>query len=280
MHNKHNQRNSRVPFICARFYAGCVIDALSYLHRVPQRIVYRDVKPENLLIDSEGYLKLVDFGFAKRLRADTAFRTYTFCGTPDYLAPELLAGRGYDESIDVWAVGILIFEMVFGYAPFGEVPPRFRGPHEPAGDMPMTPQQTMRKIMTEQVKFPRQNYVASASAKVSTAPEVAVRGGPGGSIRGSLDAMRRAQSRCIVTALLEKAPLNRLGCGAQGGIHKVFREDWFSNFDPQALHGKRLAAPWKPELGGEQEVVEPAEQYAWQFPIQTYHGSHEWCEGW
>ena len=98
------------------FYAACVVDALAYLHS--NRIIYRDLKPENLLIDTDGYLKIVDFGFAKRLKRKHVYRTYTICGTPDYMAPEMLMNMGYGVSVDVWAVGVLIFEMICGYAPF------------------------------------------------------------------------------------------------------------------------------------------------------------------
>ena len=78
----------------ARFYAACVLDALDYLHA--HDIVYRDLKPENLLLDAEGYIKMVDFGFAKVLTPE-ARRTYTLCGTPEYLAPELVLGKGHDK---------------------------------------------------------------------------------------------------------------------------------------------------------------------------------------
>lgn len=73
-------------------------------------------QPENLLIDAEGYLKIVDFGFAKQV----ADRTYTLCGTPEYLAPELVLGRGHDKGVDYWALGILLYEQVAGYSPFAD----------------------------------------------------------------------------------------------------------------------------------------------------------------
>jgi len=94
------------------FYAACVADALAHLHE--RNIAYRDLKPENLLIDSAGYIKVVDFGFAKVVRD----RTYTTCGTPEYLAPELISGRGHNKGVDWWALGILVFEMAAGYSPF------------------------------------------------------------------------------------------------------------------------------------------------------------------
>ena len=100
----------------ARFYAACVLDALEHLHSM--NIVYRDLKPENLLIDADGYMKIVDFGFAKVVED----RTYTLCGTPEYLAPELVLGKGHDRGVDYWALGILLYECVSGYSPFADQP--------------------------------------------------------------------------------------------------------------------------------------------------------------
>ncbi|KAI9265936.1 kinase-like domain-containing protein [Sporodiniella umbellata] len=96
----------------AKFYAAEVMLALGYLHE--QDIVYRDLKPENILVDDRGHVKLTDFGFAKRIE-DT---TWTVCGTPDYLAPEIIISKGYTKAVDWWGLGVLIFEMVTGKAPF------------------------------------------------------------------------------------------------------------------------------------------------------------------
>ena len=87
---------------------------MAYMHNL--NILYRDLKPENLLIDREGFIKVVDFGFAKEIAVGD--RTFTLCGTPDYLAPELLLGKGYREGVDIWALGVLIYEMLCGYSPF------------------------------------------------------------------------------------------------------------------------------------------------------------------
>ncbi|KAI4465035.1 cyclic nucleotide-dependent protein kinase [Holotrichia oblita] len=108
------RKGRMVPEIHARFYAACVLEAIAYLHE--RNYIYRDLKPENLLIDARGYIKLTDFGFAKSLK--TASKTYTFAGTPEYVAPEIIYNRGHDKSIDYWAFGILIFELLVGKSPF------------------------------------------------------------------------------------------------------------------------------------------------------------------
>ncbi|KAF7456831.1 protein kinase G AGC kinase family member PKG [Cryptosporidium felis] len=97
----------------AQFYIGSILLALEYLHE--RSVVYRDLKPENILLDSQGYVKLIDFGCAKRL----AGRSYTLAGTPHYMAPEVILGKGYNLSCDAWAIGVCLFEFVCGCLPFG-----------------------------------------------------------------------------------------------------------------------------------------------------------------
>ena len=100
------------------FYAIEVLLALSYLHN--NCIIYRDLKPENLVISmtERGHLKMVDFGFAKRL-THISHRTYTNCGTPAYIAPEILIeGNGHGNEVDIWSFGILMCEIVSGQTPF------------------------------------------------------------------------------------------------------------------------------------------------------------------
>jgi serine/threonine protein kinase len=105
----------------ARFYAAEIVLILEHLHEEQGGIAYRDMKPENLLLDAEGHIKLVDFGFAKRLgnnEDDRPVETYTLCGTPEYLAPEVIHNKGHTTAVDWWALGILIYEFLTGYPPF------------------------------------------------------------------------------------------------------------------------------------------------------------------
>ena len=122
----------RFPVDQARTYIAEIILIFDYLHN--KNIIYRDLKPENILIHKSGFLKLTDFGFAKVVEG----RTYTLCGTPEYLAPEIILNKGHGKPVDWWTCGILLYEMIAGIDPFSD-------------DDPMM---VYQKILKGKIKFP------------------------------------------------------------------------------------------------------------------------------
>ena len=127
------QHQKRFTDDTAAFYAASVMLAFEYMHEL--NIIYRDLKPENLLLDARGFCKVCDFGFAKRI----VDRTWTLCGTPEYLAPETIRSKGHGKGVDWWALGILIYEMVAGFPPY-------------CGDTAMM---TYKLILEGQLEFPK-----------------------------------------------------------------------------------------------------------------------------
>jgi serine/threonine protein kinase len=108
----HIQLKTRFKENEVKFLAIQMILAMGYLHK-ELNVIYRDLKPENIILDKHGYLKLTDFGLSKQ-----AEESNTFCGTPEYVSPEMLAGTGHDKTVDWWALGILIYELLSGIPPF------------------------------------------------------------------------------------------------------------------------------------------------------------------
>ena len=122
------------PIEQAKFYAAHIVTIFEYLHK--KKIVYRDLKPENILINFNGYLKLTDFGFAKIIDKEM---TYTLCGTPEYIAPEIIANKGHNFPVDWWTLGIFLYEMIVGVVPF----------------MDNDPLNLYQQILKCKVKFPK-----------------------------------------------------------------------------------------------------------------------------
>lgn len=119
-----------------RFYSSCVLLGLEFLHQ--HKIVYRDLKLDNLLMDADGFIRIADFGLCKE-GMDFGDRTSTFCGTPEFLAPEVLTENSYSRSVDWWGLGVLVYEMLVGESPF------------PGDDE----EEVFDSIVNDEVRYPR-----------------------------------------------------------------------------------------------------------------------------
>uniref|UniRef100_A0A7S3GEJ1 non-specific serine/threonine protein kinase n=1 Tax=Palpitomonas bilix TaxID=652834 RepID=A0A7S3GEJ1_9EUKA len=140
----HLQKQRRFPLEQVRLYAAEMVTAFEHLHS--QGIVYRDLKPENILLNFDGHIRLTDFGLVKEEMTPDA-KTNSFCGTPEYLAPEIIDNKGYGKDVDWWSLGILIYEMTYGRPPFYSE----------------NTSQMYEKILKDPVRFPPQVKVTDAT---------------------------------------------------------------------------------------------------------------------
>jgi cGMP-dependent protein kinase len=135
----------------SQFYIGSLILAIEYLHI--QHIVYRDIKPENIMVDEWGYIRMIDMGTCKLLKPTSSgavSRTFTIIGTPLYMAPEVIAGKGYIFYADFWSIGICLYEFMCGMVPFGET---LEDPYE-----------IYEEILNKKLVFP--NYLTDLKARI------------------------------------------------------------------------------------------------------------------
>jgi protein kinase A len=195
----------------AKFYATEIILACGHIHS--KNIAYRDLKLENVLLDSCGHVKLIDFGFAKVVRT----RTYTMCGTPDYLAPEIINREGHDHCVDWWALGVLIYEMLSGDTPF-------RGANAAA---------IYQKALSTQPKFPS-SFTENAQSVIAglLTKSKSRRLGAGNS--GAKDVMRHPWFESVdwdkVLQKEYKAPfLPTVTCSSDASMFKGYPEEAIDN---------------------------------------------------
>ncbi|XP_028394178.1 protein kinase C iota type-like isoform X1 [Dendronephthya gigantea] len=207
----HMQNQRRLPEDHARFYSAEIACALNYLHE--NGIIYRDLKLDNVLLDKDGHVKLTDYGMCKEgLRpGDT---TSTFCGTPNYIAPEVLRGEDYGLSVDWWATGVLLFEMLAGRSPF-DIVGHADNPDQNTEDY------LFQVILEKSIRIPRSLSVKAAS---------------------------------ILKGFLNKNPEDRLGCHPQTGFADIQSHLFFRAINWKQLEARQVTPPFKPRVEEGQEV--------------------------
>ncbi|XP_014599379.1 PREDICTED: atypical protein kinase C isoform X3 [Polistes canadensis] len=209
----HMQRQRRLPEEHARFYAAEISLALNFLHE--KGIIYRDLKLDNVLLDHEGHVKLTDYGMCKEgvRESDT---TATFCGTPNYIAPEILRGEDYSFSVDWWALGVLLYEMLAGRSPF-DIAGASENPDQNTEDY------LFQVILQKTIRIPRSLSVKAAS---------------------------------VLKGFLCKDPAERLGCGKRpSAFIDIVTHSFFKAIDWEMLEHKQVTPPYKPRLDSDRDLA-------------------------
>ena len=240
-------KKERVVEKDARFYAATVLNAFGYMHE--RDIIYRDLKPENLLITENGYLKVADLGLAKAVPEGV---TYTMCGTPVYMAPEMLLSSGHGKPADAWAIGIMVYELCGGYPPF-------------EGEDQMS---TYELIINAGVTWPVLDGSSATANKLDNQEQ---------NNDMFLDAEIVNQYKFgssmkeLILSLLIKDPTKRAGGGtaSQKPFQDVIKSRWFSGFDWNAFHQQKMTPPVVPIVG---DWLENFEEYDEEEEAIEYEG--------
>ncbi|ELR04668.1 AGC/PKA protein kinase [Pseudogymnoascus destructans 20631-21] len=254
------RRQRRFPEHVSRFYLAEIVLILEFLHE-REGVAYRDLKPENILLDAAGHVKLVDFGFAKRVRdstpsfpyrpilssskrvmrrltrstvdADTYYggETYTLCGTPEYLAPEVIHSQGHSTAVDWWALGILMYEFITGYPPFWH----------------QNPMEIYKQIIHKSINFPSHDPPISSDAQD------------------------------LILALCTVDRSHRLG-NLSGGAADVKSHPFFASVNWDDVYARRHDGPVIPKLSGasDDSCFERYSEDEGQVDIYTQEAREKW----
>ncbi|CAJ0846890.1 9260_t:CDS:2 [Entrophospora sp. SA101] len=197
----------------SKFYLTEIITGIEELHQF--KILYRDLKPENILIGADGHILLTDFSLSKQLN-NTSSRANTFCGTPEYLAPEIIRGEGYSFPVDWWSLGVLLYEFLTGNTPYqGE-----------------NSNEIYKNVLEKDVKYPIWMDYETKSL---------------------LTIIYYLQSKLFVVQLLKKDPKVRLG-GGELGSQGIKNHAYFMGINWQDVYQKRLPSPYIPPIEHEADV--------------------------
>ncbi|CAF0750262.1 unnamed protein product [Didymodactylos carnosus] len=210
----HMQRQRKLPEAHARFYAAEITVGLHFLHE--HGVIYRDLKLDNVLLDAEGHIKLTDYGMCKQDLLNGE-KTSTFCGTPNYIAPEMLKNLDYDFSVDWWALGVLMFEMMAGRSPFEMV-----GSAE-SPDL-NTEDRLFQVILQQPIRIPRSLTV---------------------------------RAKQVLEGFLNKNPKERLGCRGptcHEGFDDIRIHPFFNQINWVKLESKQIIPPYKPIVANEHDL--------------------------
>lgn len=208
----HMQRQRKLSEDHARFYSAEISLALNFLHC--KGIIYRDLKLDNVLLDHEGHIKLTDYGMCKEgiRQGDT---TSTFCGTPNYIAPEILRGEDYGFSVDWWALGVLLYEMLAGRSPF-DIAGASENPDQNTEDF------LFQVILEKTIRIPRSLSVKAAN---------------------------------VLKGFLNKNPADRLGCQGLDSYSDITNHQFFKTIDWELLERKQIPPPYKPRLDSDRDLT-------------------------
>jgi serine/threonine protein kinase len=215
----HLRNDITFPEARTRFYAAEIVLGIEHLHSL--NIVYRDLKPENVLLDDEGHIKLTDFGLSKETM-ETGALTHTFCGTPEYLAPEVLEGEGYGKCVDWWSLGALLYEMLSGNVKL----------QLDSISQLLSLLSTMIMSMSCTKRF--YMLLPSFLRQSQILPRISSR-----------KFVLAIPSLLTFNQLLEKDPSRRLGAGGSVEIKKHL---FFKSIDWDKIYAKEIEPPFKPAL--------------------------------